>query len=172
MFNDPMLWEEIGYTVKHGQLAKGQPVALERTPETSPIFLEDHSDINDIVQFIPFEDEFQQDAWLLQQIQKNLAEDELRHDDIMVIHPDSLTARQSTGFIRKSLFEAGIQAHLAGVDTDADVFFRTDTRSVTRSLGFTVPRGMKPAWCMSSMRSTVTVPAQGLPICVIVFLPR
>ncbi|MCP8324416.1 ATP-binding domain-containing protein [Xylella fastidiosa subsp. morus] len=33
--------------------------------------------------------------------------------------------------MRKSLFEAGIQAHLAGVDTDADVFFRTDTRSVT-----------------------------------------
>ncbi len=131
MFNDPMLWEEIGYTVKHGQLAKGQPVALERTPETSPIFLEDHSNINDIVQFIPFEDEWQQAVWLVQQIQKNIAEDELRHDDIMVIHPDSLTARQSTGFIRKSLFEAGIQAHLAGVDTDADVFFRTDTRSVT-----------------------------------------
>ncbi|OCA57139.1 helicase [Xylella fastidiosa subsp. pauca 11399] len=131
MFDDPMLWEEIGYTVKHGQLAKGQPVALERTPETSPIFLEDHSDINDIVQFIPFEDEWQQAVWLVQQIQKNIAEDELRHDDIMVIHPDSLTARQSTGFIRKSLFEAGIQAHLAGVDTDADVFFRTDTRSVT-----------------------------------------
>ncbi|WP_058569847.1 DEAD/DEAH box helicase [Xylella fastidiosa] len=131
MFEDPMLWEEIGYTVKRGQLAKGQPVALERTPETSPIFLEDHSDINDIVQFIPFEDEFQQDAWLLQQIQKNIAEDELRHDDIMVIHSDARTARGSTAFIRQQLFEAGIQAHLAGVDTDADVFFRTDTRSVT-----------------------------------------
>ncbi|WP_419669895.1 DEAD/DEAH box helicase [Xylella fastidiosa] len=68
MFDDPMLWEEIGYTVKHGQLAKGQPVALERTPETSPIFLEDHSDINDIVEFIKFDNESQQNVWLVQQI--------------------------------------------------------------------------------------------------------
>ena len=27
----------------------------------------------------------------------------------------------------KQLFEAGVQTHLAGVDMDADVFFRTDT---------------------------------------------
>jgi len=36
-----------------------------------------------------------------------------------------------TGPIRRQLFEAGVQTHLAGVDTDADVFFRTDTPSVT-----------------------------------------
>ena len=82
-------------------------------------------------QFIKFDDEAQQNAWLVRQIQSNLTEDELRHDDIIVIHSDPRTARVSTGPIRRQLFEAGVQTHLAGVDTDADVFFRTDTPSVT-----------------------------------------
>lgn len=131
IFDYPALWEEIGYKVQEGQLAKGQHVVLERTAETSPRFLEEHSDIDDLVQFIRFDDEAQQNEWLIQQIKRNLQEDELRHDDIIVIHPDPRTARGSTGPIRRQLFEAGVQTHLAGVDTDADVFFRTDTLSVT-----------------------------------------
>jgi superfamily I DNA and RNA helicase len=60
-----------------------------------------------------------------------LTDEELRHDDIIVIHPDPISARERVGPIRKVLFDAGIQTHLAGVDTDADVFFRTETASVT-----------------------------------------
>lgn len=131
MFDYPALWEEIGYKVQSGQLTKGQHVVLERTTETSPRFLEEHSGIDDLVQFIKFDDEAQQNAWLIQQIRHNLKEDELRHDDIIVIHSDPRTARGSTGPIRQQLFDVGIQTHLAGVDTDADVFFRTDTPSVT-----------------------------------------
>ena len=131
MFDYPALWEEIGYKVKNGQLAKGQHIVLERTTETSPRFLEEHSGIDDLVQFITFADEAQQNAWLVSQIQSNLTEDELRHDDVIVIHSDPRTARGTTGPIRKQLFDAAIQTHLAGVDTDADVFFRTDTPSVT-----------------------------------------
>ncbi|UAA37880.1 DEAD/DEAH box helicase [Paraneptunicella aestuarii] len=131
MFDYPALWEEIGYKVKNGQLAKGQRITLERTVDTSPRFLEDHSHIDDLVQFIKFDDEDQQNTWLAQQIQENLTTDELRHDDVIVIHPDPMSARRRTGPIRKLLFDRGIQAHLAGVDTDADVFFKTDTQSVT-----------------------------------------
>jgi len=131
MFDYPALWEAIGYKVKNGQLQKGQHVVLERPTETSPDFLEKHSHIDDLVKFIPFDDERQQNAWLVRQIQSNLNEDELRHDDIIVIHPDALTARRKTAAIRQQLFDAGIQSHLAGIDTDQDVFFRTDTPSVT-----------------------------------------
>ena len=131
MFDYPALWEEIGYKVQSGQLMKGQHIVLERTTETSPRFLEEHSDIDDLVKFIKFDNEAEQNAWLIQQIKLNLSDDELRHDDIIVIHSDPRTARGSTGPIRKQLFEAGVQTHLAGVDTDVDVFFRTDTPSVT-----------------------------------------
>ena len=96
MFDYPALWEEIGYKVQSGQLMKGQQVVLERTTETSPRFLEEHSSIDDLVQFIKFDNEAQQNAWLVQQIQSNLNEDELRHDDIIVIHSDPRTARGVT----------------------------------------------------------------------------
>lgn len=131
MFDQPALWEEIGYRVREGRLAKGEHVVLERTDETSPGFLEDHSPIDDLVVFLQFGDEAEQNAWLVEQIKKNVEKDELRHDDIIVIHPDPLTARERLGPIRKALFEMGIQNHLAGVDTDPDVFFKTETPSVT-----------------------------------------
>lgn len=131
MFDQPALWEEIGYRVRQGRLAKGEPVVLERTDETSPRFLEDHSPIDDLVVFLQFSDEAEQNAWLVQAIKESIEKDELRHDDIIVIHPDPLTARERLGPIRRALFEMGIQSHVAGVDTDPDVFFRTETPSVT-----------------------------------------
>ncbi|MFZ2472158.1 MAG: ATP-binding domain-containing protein [Methanothrix sp.] len=131
MFDQSALWEEIGYRVHEGKLAKGKRVVLERTDETSPLFLENHSPIDDLVMFKQFSDEEEQNMWLVEQIKKNIEEDELRYDDIIVIDPDPLTARKRLGPIRKALFEQGIQNHHAGIDTDADVFFRTDTPSVT-----------------------------------------
>lgn len=131
MFDQPALWEEIGYRVREGELRKGSRVVLERTDDTSPRFLEEHSGIDDLVHFQKFESEAEQNAWLVEQISRNLTEDELRHDDIIVIHPDPISARERLGPIRKALFDLGIQNHLAGVDTDADVFFKTETPSVT-----------------------------------------
>ena len=61
----------------------------------------------------------------------NLREDELRHDDIVVINPDPLSTRGKVGVVRRSLQEMGIHSHLAGVDTDADTFYRQDAESVT-----------------------------------------
>lgn len=133
MFDHSALWEEIGYHVREGQLKKSHHVVLERIDDTSPRFLEEHSSIDDLVQFEYFKDEISQNEWLIEQIRRNLKEEELRHDDIVVIHPDPLTARNNTGPIRKKLFELGIQTHLAGVDTESDVFFRTDTPSITFS---------------------------------------
>lgn len=131
MFDQPALWEEVGYRVSAGTLAKGERVVLERTNETSPEFLADHSPVDDLVRFQQFSNEAEQNAWLVEQIRHNIEEEELRHDDIIVIHPDPVSARARSGPIRKTLFERGIQSHLAGVDTLADVFFKTETPSVT-----------------------------------------
>lgn len=131
MFDYPALWGEIGYRTKDGVLAKGQHVVLERTNETSPCFLEEHSEFDDLVQFIEFDNEDEQNKWLIKEINNNLNADELRHDDIVVINPNPLTTRERTGKIRKALFDLGIQTHLAGVDTDADVFFKMDIPSIT-----------------------------------------
>lgn len=131
MFDYPKLWEEIGYTVKAGELKKGSHVILERGSESSPEFLESHSEIDDLIQFMIFDNEQEQNQWLVEQIKINLDKDELNHNDIVVIHPNPSTARQKTGGIRRMLFDSQIQTHLAGVDTDPDVFFREDIQSVT-----------------------------------------
>lgn len=132
MFDYLPLWEEIGYRVQEGRLAKGERVVLARTADTSPEFLERASDTSDdLVQFIVFASEQAQREWLVREIRRNIEDDELRHDDIIVIHPEPMKTREHSGPIRKQLFEAGIQTHLAGVDTVPDTFFRSDTPSVT-----------------------------------------
>jgi len=131
MFDHPHLWEEIGYKVKKGELKEGSNVTLYRTEDTSPKFLENHSSIDDLVKFIRFESEKDQNEWLVKEIKRNLEKEELRHDDIVVINPDPLTTRKKVGPIRSRLLEHGISSHLAGVDTNPDVFFDINTDSIT-----------------------------------------
>lgn len=131
MFGHPELWSEIGYHVKSGELQEGSNVVLYRSSDSSPGFLEEHSPIDDIVQFVQFESQDSQSEWLINQIKSNLEKEELRHDDIVVINPDPFTTREQSGPIRRRLLELGISSHLAGVDTSPDVFFQSDVASVT-----------------------------------------
>jgi superfamily I DNA and RNA helicase len=131
MFDQPQLWEDIGYKVKDGELKPGSAVTLYRTDESSPRFLEEHSTISDLVQFIRFDSEEAQAEWLVGEVLKNLREDELRHDDIVVINTDPLTTRNKMGPIRRRLLDQGVSSHLAGVDTDPDIFFKPESASVT-----------------------------------------
>jgi superfamily I DNA and RNA helicase len=131
MFDQPSLWTDIGYSVKSGELVADHRVVLERTPETSPVFLEAHSPIEDLVSFHIFASQADQAIWVADQIEQNLANDELRHDDIVVINTDPLTTRTKLGPVRKALLDRNIMGHIAGVETSADVFFTPDHDSIT-----------------------------------------
>ena len=124
MFDDAELWSDIGYEVTAGVLSEDQEVTLQRKPEASPKFLEAHSDIDDLIEFCCFDSEEDQNNWVVESIIKNLTEDELRHDDIFVINPEPRTTRGKAGLIRAKLLEQSVSSHLAGVDTDPDVFFQ------------------------------------------------
>ena len=131
MFEHSHLWKEIGYRSESGELKEGASVALSRSEKNSPLFLENHSGIDDLIKFKFFDSEDDQTNWLIDEIRKNLENDELRHDDIVVINPDPRTTRKKVGPIRRRLLEMKINSHLAGVDTDPDTFFQTDDTSVT-----------------------------------------
>ncbi len=131
MFDRAHIWEDIGYRVRTGALRDGSAVTLDRTEETSPGFMEDHSDPDDLVRFITFRNADEQTDWLTEAIAENLGKDELRHDDIMVINPDPLSTRLTVEPIRRRLKELGIRSHLAGVDTNPNTFFRPGKASVT-----------------------------------------
>ena len=131
MFDYAGLWNDIGYKVKDGQLEDGHFVKLARTNETSPTFLENHSEIEDIIIFEYFNNEKEQFEWLAGQIEKNINEDELKHDDIIVIHTNPYTTRSVTGKAREILFKKRINSHLAGVTTSPDSFFIEESITFT-----------------------------------------
>jgi superfamily I DNA and RNA helicase len=131
IFENSQLWLDVGYEVSGGTLSDGQEVVLSRSEKNSPAFLENHSSLDDLIQFHCFNDKKEQDDWVINAIRDNLSKDELRPDDIIVINPNPLTTRDVVGTIREQLLKNNINSHLAGVDSSADVFFDLDNESIT-----------------------------------------
>ena len=126
MFDQHQLWRDVGYKVNNGKLEDGKSVTLIRDQDSSPEFLENHSPIDDLIIFKSFKDNLGQIEYLIAEIEKNINKDELKLDDIMVIHPDPYTAKRAVGAIREQLFNKGINSNLAGVTTTPDEFFKDD----------------------------------------------
>ena len=131
MFDQPRLWEDIGYRIGDGELKLGRKVTLRRVAETSPRFLEDHSPHEDLVKFVKFDDEEAQAEWVACEIQHNLDTDELRPDDIMVINTEPISSRNKLSKVRTALDDKGIHSHLTGVDTTPDEFFQAGSITCT-----------------------------------------
>lgn len=131
IFENKDLWFDIGYQEKHGEIEDGELVTLSRTPKSSPEFLEKHSVVDDLIQFEVFESIEEQTEWLVTEIKRNLDEDELIPDDIVVINPDPLKTKEAVGEARRRLFQMGINSNLAGVTTIADVFTEPGTVTFT-----------------------------------------
>ena len=87
--------------------------------------------MDDLIQFEVFETAEAQTAWLVEAIKRNLTEDELIPDDIVVINPDPLKTKDAVGEARRALMQMGINSNLAGVTTIADVFTEPGTVTFT-----------------------------------------
>jgi superfamily I DNA and RNA helicase len=131
IFENKDLWFDIGYEENDGVIDDGQQVTLSRTPKSSPEFLEQHSPVDDLIQFEVFETPEAQTAWLVAQIKKNLTEDELIPDDLVVINPDPFKTKDAVGDARRMLMQMGINSNLAGVTTIADIFTEPGTVTFT-----------------------------------------
>lgn len=132
IFENKNLWFDIGYQEENdGDIEDGELVALSRTAKSSPEFLEKHSPVDDLIRFEVFETTEAQTAWLVAEIKRNLSEDELIPDDIVVINPDPLTTKEAVGEARRTLMQMGINSNLAGVTTIADVFTEPGTVTFT-----------------------------------------
>lgn len=132
LFEDKRLWEDIGYTIREGVIKDGEQVTLYRTEETSPMFLENHSPIDDLIQFKKFDDSIQEADWIVEDIEKNLQDEELKYQDIMIIHPDPKVTKNYVSYIRIKLMEKGIKSHIVGVQTTPDDFFQEDSIAISQ----------------------------------------
>ena len=131
MLDHPRLWKEMGYQIESGALQEGHQVTLHRNASTSPLFLEEHSEPEDLIQFYMFQDRIQQAEWLVSQIITNLQKDELQYDDIIVINPNPLTTRDEVGLIQNKLHAKRIPTHIAGISTTPEILVQESKRSVT-----------------------------------------
>ncbi len=123
MFEQSSLWKDIGYDLEEGDFIDNQKIILSRTNQTSPDFLSSHSPQDDLIIFKTFNNNDEQIDFVVSSIIKNIKDDELKLDDILVINPNPLTTRNVVGAFRAKLFEAGINSSLAGVSSSPDVFF-------------------------------------------------
>ncbi|WP_291128097.1 DEAD/DEAH box helicase [Flavobacterium sp. UBA7682] len=131
MFSEKQLWKDVGYVVDEGSLELGQTVVLKRDSNSSPDFIAEKINHNDIINFVSFKDNDSQYEYVASEIEKNIKNDELNPRDIIVIHPNPIVAKNELAPIRQKLFSKGIESHLAGVNTSPDDFY------INNSVAFT-----------------------------------
>lgn len=123
-FDEPRMWEEIGYKVESGVLASGRQVTLVRAPRSYPQFFSNLLSPADAVASEAFQSREAQYAWIAREIKQNIEEDELDPDDIMVVLSDPITQKSEYYELRRHLESHGIQSNLAGITNDRDSFLQ------------------------------------------------
>jgi superfamily I DNA and RNA helicase len=127
-FDEPALWEDVGYRVLDGNLALGRKVILQRRPDSYPAYFTELLKPDDAIITMKFESEAAQAEWVAKSVEENLKRDELEPDDILIILPSALTAKRASNVVSEALARRKIDSHLAGVTRSRDFLF--DKRSV------------------------------------------
>jgi superfamily I DNA and RNA helicase len=128
--DEPTLWSDVGYNVVHGQLEPGSPVTLERSSGSYPSYFPELLNVEDAVMVRSFPTREAQDEWIATEIVKNLGQDELEPDDILIVLPDSYRAKSRAPLLIRELQRRGVQAHLVGVNTSVDEVFQPDSVAI------------------------------------------
>ena len=122
--DDPTLWRHVGYNVVKGHLAPGSPVTLERSRDSYPSYFPELLTEGDAVAVRSFSTRDEQDAWIANEIERNLSEDELEPDDILIVLLDTFRAKSRAPHLMKELSRLSIQSHLVGVNSSVDEVFK------------------------------------------------
>lgn len=122
LFSDKGLWNDIGYYAASGELEAGKSVKLKRREDAAPSYFRELLNSKDAVMVKTFQSKQEQYKWVADEILKNVNEDELDPDDILVIFPQAYFAKSDYADFRKYLSINGIMSNLIGVGTDRDTF--------------------------------------------------
>ena len=130
-FDDPSMWTDIGYMVEDGSLAEGETVTLSRAPRSYPAFFKDLLDPAEAVVAQPFQTRDEQNVWIAERVRKNIKEEELDPDDILIVLPDAISQKGDYYELRRHLDGHGISSNLAGITNDRDSFMESGSITVS-----------------------------------------
>lgn len=141
-FDEPALWEDVGYRLLAGSLSPGAKVVLERGQNSSPRYFSELLDRDDAVVQKKFPGESEQAEWIARSIEVNLRTDRLEPDDILVVLPNAVSAQRTAAPLMEALSRRGIDSHLAGVTGGRDQIFDKNSvalANIFRSKGNEAP---------------------------------
>ena len=120
-------WQDIGYDVRGAKgkdLKKGMEVTLYRPESNSPHLLEKLAGYHNLVSWKLFRNRDRELKWIVEDITRNIVDEELRPDEIAVIALDSRRryADREYSLLYEGLLQNGITAIRVGTDTGNDVF--------------------------------------------------
>lgn len=108
-FDDPTLWQKIGYRVLEGKLEVGANVTIERAPESSPEFFNRLLQPDDAVVSKSFADELEQAEWIAESVNEEPHRRRIgARRDILIVLPNPLTAKNNAVVIGDSLARRNI----------------------------------------------------------------
>lgn len=122
-FDDPKMWQRIGYRVFQGELEPGVSVDLVRNEDSVPPYFRDLTP-SQTLSCVLYDDVAMQDAELARTVAGLLKEDEVDADDVLIVLPDPRYFKSRGQQIRNALSETDVSAHLVGVTSSTDEVFR------------------------------------------------
>ena len=131
MFEEPSIWPRIGYEVERGHLELGASVRVKRRPDSYPDYFLELLGPDDAILAEAFDTEAHQYEKLALDIKKNLDQDELEHEDILIVVPDAWTSKKVGARVMSALAKVEINSHLVGVTSSRDEIFRPNSVAIT-----------------------------------------
>ena len=125
-YDDPKLWDEIGYAVVEGALVPGTRVVLARARGSSPAYFVRLLTSDDAIRCEAFETAAEEADWVADEIARNLGDDGLAPQNVLVVSANPyFRADDALPFVQ-ALQRRGVRAHVAGAPGRRDALFGTE----------------------------------------------
>jgi len=115
-------WEDIGYEIIEGDFTPGSRVTIRRPETNSPHILEKLAGYQSLVQCKSFATRQEELSWVAQQIERDIKQEELKPEEILVISLDWKNMSSDFAELRQILASVGINSIRPGEDTEKGVF--------------------------------------------------
>ncbi len=122
MLGDKESWKSIGYEVTNGEFQKGQQITIFRPPINSPNRIAEIYPAQELVQAIHFQDREEELDWIARSIQKDVVEEDVLPEQIIVISLDTQGARGLLMGIQKRLLDLNIPSTIPGLIDNTAAF--------------------------------------------------